>query len=110
MLTAADGNLRMMREALEGEPMVSEYDPFLAGACMPDFFRSIVRKFLGKFLGERSSYLLGCATKTGLSVYDYWQLLADLISFREQWSDSFSSAKIDALIFPALPVVGKFRG
>ena len=49
----------MLLEALEGEPMVQEFKPFLLGTRMPDSLRYI----LTKLWGDRRSFLLGSIRK-----------------------------------------------
>lgn len=40
----------------------------------------------------------------GVSVFDLWQLTADLMEMRSIWSDAFRAAAIDAILHPALPL------
>jgi fatty acid amide hydrolase len=48
---------------------------------------------------------LRCSSgRRGASVYQVWQVLADLIEMRNKWSDDFQRNSIDAIIFPALPL------
>jgi hypothetical protein len=58
-ITAAEGNMRSFRQGLEGETMISEYAPLVGVASLPNFVRSIVKKFLP----PRVSHLLACGSK-----------------------------------------------
>jgi len=40
----------------------------------------------------------------GVSVWELWQLLADLMKMRSLWSDAVRAAGIDAVLHPALPL------
>lgn len=40
----------------------------------------------------------------GLSVHDYWQLSADLMTYRTKWSDAFVASGVDAVIYPGMPI------
>jgi hypothetical protein len=51
--------MRSFREALEGEPLIAEFDTLQLATWMPDVLRWIARKVVD----ERKGYLLGCASK-----------------------------------------------
>ena len=40
----------------------------------------------------------------GISAYKVWDLTADLLKMKQQWSDAFNGSEIDCVIFPALPI------
>jgi fatty acid amide hydrolase len=40
----------------------------------------------------------------GLRGYEIWDLSADLLKMKEQWSDAFIDTEVDAVIFPSLPI------
>ncbi|CAB9500823.1 acid amide hydrolase 1 [Seminavis robusta] len=99
-ITAAEGNMRSYREGLEGEMMIPEYAPLVGVAALPNFFRPIAKLFLPKRVG----HLLGCGKNGGLTGYEIWDLCADLLKMKQQWSDAFNDTGVDAVIFPSLPI------
>jgi fatty acid amide hydrolase len=50
----------------------------------------------------RFKFILG---RNGVSAYDLWQLIADVAEMQKKWSESFQKAGVDAIIFPAFPLV-----
>jgi Asp-tRNA(Asn)/Glu-tRNA(Gln) amidotransferase A subunit family amidase len=57
-INAAEGKLRSFQEALEGEPLIPEFNTLRLATHMPDLLRWIARKVVD----ERKAYLLGCAS------------------------------------------------
>ena len=99
-ITAAEGNMRSFRDALEGETMIPDYYPLVGVAALPNWMRQIAKLFLPKRIG----HLLSCGKSGGLSVHELWDLTADLLKMKDQWSDAFNESGMDAVIFPALPI------
>jgi fatty acid amide hydrolase len=137
-INAAEGNMRSFIEALEGEEMLPEFNTLRLTLGLPDLPRWIIRQFVDKrrsfLLGCSSTfesnppfcicaYNLVCMPlayiilplfpflgRSAISVYELWQLLADLLEMREKWEAAVQQAGIDAIIFPALPLVAMPHG
>ena len=45
-LQSADGNFRVLDEALEGEPLIDEFKIYRFGACLPNILRWILCTFV----------------------------------------------------------------
>ena len=99
-VNTADGRLRSFLEALEGEPLLTEFNTLRLAMSIPDVLRWIIRKLDS----SRRGYLLGLARRSGLSVYEVWSVLADLLEMRKKWSAAFEELGIDAVIFPGMPI------
>jgi hypothetical protein len=58
-ISQAEGNMKSFRQGLEGETMIPEYAPLVGVASLPNFVRSVAKKFLP----PRVSHLLSCGSK-----------------------------------------------
>jgi len=99
-INGAEGNFRNFTEALEGEPLISEYLPLVLATALPDWLRWIAIRLLDK----RSAHLLGQGRSGGLKVWDLWQRTADMAEMKSKWSDAMRCQGLDVLIHPAMPL------
>ena len=93
-------DLKSFKEGLEGESFVEEYNPIIKANALPGWVRSVLTKVTPK----RISALLSQSTKGGVSVYEHWQKSAQVAEVREKWTKAFLEAKLDAIVFPAMPL------
>jgi len=105
-ITASEGNLRGYRNGLEGEIMIPEYAPLVGIAALPNFIRPLAKMVLPKRVG----YLLGLGRNGGRKAFEVWDLAADLITMKQQWSDAINNSGVDALLFPSLPIPATRHG
>jgi len=99
-LVAAEGNMRGFTEGCDGEELLPEYNVLKAAANIPNFLRPIVSAFLDRRRGS----LVKASRSGGLSVYKFWQLLADVTSLKKTWAETVENYGIDAIIHPTLPL------
>jgi Asp-tRNA(Asn)/Glu-tRNA(Gln) amidotransferase A subunit family amidase len=97
-IMSAEGNMRSFVEAVEGEPMVSDYETMLRTRLLPQWAKYI----LGPILGSRVRELLEASRQ--LSVYELWGLVAELLDMRTKWASAVEEAGLDAIVHPAIPI------
>jgi len=97
-INAAEGKGRSFVEALEGEPMLHQYNTLLTSIKFPDWLRFI----LCKVLDARRSHLLSLGRVDGISVFELWKKLADITHLKRLWSDAMQG--FDAVVTPAIPI------
>lgn len=105
-ITQAEGNMKGYRDGLEGEPMIPDYAPIVGVAALPNFIRPIVKLFVPKRIG----HLLGLSKNGGLKAHEVWNLTADLMKMKSQWSDAVNESGVDAIIFPSMPIPATRHG
>jgi len=99
-ILAADGNMHGMIQGLDGERLHPMYNSLKAIADLPNVLRPVVRLLLG-FLGEnRKRHMLSCTRSGGLTVRQYWELVADVDAFRASWIELLREGDFDAVLLP----------
>lgn len=90
--------MRSFVEAVEGEPMVSDYNTVLHTR----YLHQSARHLVGAIAGPRVKHLFENSKER--SVYELWCLVADLLEMRTKWASAVEAAGLDAIIHPAIPI------
>ncbi|CAM9303295.1 unnamed protein product [Ectocarpus sp. 12 AP-2014] len=104
----AEGNMKRFVDSIQGERMLPSYAALRQLAGFPNWLRPALSWVLRNVLGdERRASIVGITRNKGLSVRQYYELVADTYDLRSKWEDAVTDAGLDAVIFPpvALPAL-----
>eukprot|EP00743_Colponemidia_sp_Colp-15_P002422 GILK01002626.1.p1 GENE.GILK01002626.1~~GILK01002626.1.p1 ORF type:complete len:609 (+),score=87.34 GILK01002626.1:56-1828(+) len=99
-LMSADGRMRGLVDALEGESLHSTYDALYRISRVPELLRKPLAALL-HVLGEKRSsalFTIGGAK----SAYEFWQYVSERTLYQREFLSAWTDARLDALIAPGL--------
>jgi len=102
---SAEGKMRSFFAALQGEPMIKEYEMIKVMTFMPGFLRRFIKRLL-MMAGQRRSAEMLDATNEKMA-FELLGCNKEMLLCRDQTIDFFEKNKFDGLISPglALPAV-----
>eukprot|EP00933_Yihiella_yeosuensis_P009745 TRINITY_DN115849_c0_g1_i1.p1 TRINITY_DN115849_c0_g1~~TRINITY_DN115849_c0_g1_i1.p1 ORF type:complete len:322 (+),score=70.22 TRINITY_DN115849_c0_g1_i1:3-968(+) len=107
-LMAADGNMKGLTDALEGESMIPLYKELYKISNLPNFLRLFLRTTVLPIRNDlRKQRLLGVTASGGLSVRQYWKFAEGLQQLKKGYAELLQGKDLDALLLPvaALPAL-----
>ena len=101
----AEGKLRTFFQALQGEPIIKEYNQWVTLAFMPAFLRTLLSKVLKLLNQKRASTMLVHSGEK--KVFELFEYVKELELLRDEVLHIWKNYNLDALITPgmALPAV-----
>ncbi len=97
-LVSADGG-RTLEKLLAGDSVVPQLLPLKLMARMPNFLRGVATAFVASQGEQRLERLLAAVNPK--TVTDYWALIAERNSYRQEMLAAWEHAGIDAVLCPA---------
>ena len=101
----AEGKLRTFFNALQGEPIITEYSQWVMLAFMPESIRQLLAKILDLIGQKRASGML--SVSGGKKAYELFESVKEMEAMKDEVLELWKSKNLDAIISPglALPAV-----